>query len=805
MSIISSNPVGSVLAGGLVGGAGLFHVSAAVPVRSELSSAKAPSKEVASIFSNTGKLEKRVPSEERMPRSSSYTMAQISCGERLGVEASECNIYGVYTNRNSDVAQKILEALNEDSWDDVTPEDLAGIDGLNLGDCGLESVTVEDLDGLTGLTGLNLTNNNLTEFTIPSFMPNLELLSVQSNQLTSLSGLEHLTNARTLYLSENQFTSITIPNNLTNMVTLSISHCNLTTLDIPSECSSLRRLSLENNQLESVILPATLTNLRSIDLRNNELTTLSLPPAPLIYYLGLNNNQLTSISGLEYLTSLNELDLEGNNFTSFSLPNTLVNLEFLSICRNNLVTLEIPQELNLLYHLKAEYNQLTSISLPSTLTRLRILLLGGNQFTDFTIQHALPALRHLNLGDNPLLVTVSAPWNEMRELSGFSVEGSRNLVITADLLNIPFVDSGYFWFDNNSELYINGHTYQWEDVKAVFGTAVSAYSEEADQLWPRFYFRFPDLEDLSYVQVSFLADLNELQPNSFPRVPVTAAQLACVERLNVTYDDCNRHGVFVNRNEILKESVLLALPVDSWSDVRPEMLRNFRDLRLANAGIQSLGPHDLDGFNCRLIYLQDNELSELPEGFLDGQTDLEYFYVFRNNLSEIPTGFFNNNPNLKAIYLQKNQLQALPESTFSNLNALEYLRLHNNQLGDLPSDFLSGSSDLTKLTLYGNGDLQLSATVFERLQAQNSDVSENCRVVYDRSNANSNLVVEISSGNTIPLADVVSFFSNGVSGGRNSYFYPNSLSEPDSTAMLTDSQRAFLCRFLENPSSSLNC
>ena len=309
----------------------------------------------------------------------------------------------------------------------------------------------------------------------------------------------------------------------------------------------------------------------------------------------------------------------------------------------------------------------------------------------------------------------------------------------------------------------------------------------------------------------------------------TQSQIACAERLGLNLAACNEHGVYIHRNQAIRAYILSVVSATSMDDVTQDMLDGIRGLHLAGAGITSLRARDLDGLNLRFLYLQNNELSELPEGLLDNQTELETFYVHNNDLTEIPQGFFDNNPLLKTIYLHKNDLQLLPEDTFSSLNALTHLRLHKNQLSNLPTDFLSESTGLERLTLYGN-PLQISEDVFRNLQSQNPNSRGNFKVIYDSSSTNTNILIEINNGNTIPLAEVlhdrfspntnhlielnnaetipltavISFFEHATE-RKHLVFYPSTLSEPRLTSALSDSQRAFLCRYLDRPSPSLGC
>ena len=794
---------------------------------------------------------------------------QQACANRLEVNLESCNTHGVFTNRNEQVSNAILNQLNVDSWDNVTANDLAEITRLDLRNLGITTLSESDLDGLTGVTTLLLNNNQLTSISISSTLSSLEVLYLNDNQLTSISIPDTLINLNWLYLNnnrltsvtipdtlvnlnwvnlsenqltsisipdtlinlawlflndnqltsitlpdtlrsltwlylnENQLTSFTIPDTFTNLERLNISNNQLSSITIHDTLSKLVRLNLNNNQLSSFTVPATLTELHWMNLGSNQLSSITIPDTlTKLTWLYLNNNRLSSFAIPSTLTELGWLFLNDNQLTSFTIPNTLTNLTWLYLNNNQLTTMTIPETLTNLFRLYLNNNELTSITLPSTLNQLQLLLLQDNQFTNFTLSHPLPALRHLNLGNNPL-ITLSAPWNEMPKLSGLTISGSENLLITADILNFPFANNAHLWLDNDSQLSINENTYQWIDVKDIFGNSVTSSTADIDEIWPEFQFRFPDLSELSSVQISFLADLETLPSHSFPRIPITIAQLACAEKLGVAPENCNRQGVYLSRNIHVKNSILENVSATTWDDVTKDMLKGIKDLHLEKKGITSLNTNDLDGLNLESLYLHLNELSELPSGLLDNMPDLKIFYAHNNNLSEIPEGFFDNNPDLQTIYLQKNQLHSLPKNTFSDIHKLRSLRLHINHLSTLPPDFLSQSTRLRELTLYSN-PLLISENIFTRLLVQEPNAVRKFRIVYDRLSTYSNILVELGNGTTIPLSTVVPFFEHETN-INNLIFYPSTISEPDSTTLLTDSQRTFLCRYLDNPSPSLYC
>lgn len=91
-------------------------------------------------------------------------------------------------------------------------------------------------------------------------------------------------------------------------------------------------------------------------------------------------------------------------------------------------------------------------------------------------------------------------------------------------------------------------------------------------------------------------------------------------------------------------------------------------------------------------------------------------YLDHNNISEIPLGVFDNQEKLEILYLQNNHIKSLDKQLFVDLIKLEILNLENNQLTELDSDTFETLTSLQELYICSNSLKFLDASLIKPLK-----------------------------------------------------------------------------------------
>ena len=103
-----------------------------------------------------------------------------------------------------------------------------------------------------------------------------------------------------------------------------------------------------------------------------------------------------------------------------------------------------------------------------------------------------------------------------------------------------------------------------------------------------------------------------------------------------------------------------------------------------------------------MLHLDNNKLTELPDGVFDSLASLTRLLLYANELETLPDGVFDKLTSLTSLYLSRNQLTSLPAGVFDSLTSLQGLRLDNNLLTTLPDNVFAKLTNLVNIRLERN-------------------------------------------------------------------------------------------------------
>ena len=186
---------------------------------------------------------------------------------------------------------RLLDLNLSNNFDEIS--DLTGIEGftnLTLLSASGQEIEAIDLSLNTMLDTLYLQANNLTSIDI-SNNPNLILVDIQSNELSSIKGLSSATNLKKLNLSWNNLEEFSIHNE--SLEVLHISQNLLKFLDT-NGAMNLQNILLTSNLLTLVDFSSN-TLLETLLISDNKIQSIDLEHNCNLTHLYISSNSLTSI------------------------------------------------------------------------------------------------------------------------------------------------------------------------------------------------------------------------------------------------------------------------------------------------------------------------------------------------------------------------------------------------------------------------------------------------------------------------------------------------------------------------------
>lgn len=256
-----------------------------------------------------------------------------------------------YTGERLEKLNKIGEILNREGIISLNVDKLRLFTNYKKLDLNKQNLTtLEPLEGLTELTYLSISQNQITledsiSQKILKNMTNLSSLDISNNRIKNITAINELKNLKSLYMNgkENNINLLEIEDIISNLDRLKISTDGLKTI-VNCDVNKIKTLNLLTSDLTQIPDLSKFVNLTKLDLYNNPNISNFNEVSKLnnLSNLNLGNNNLHErMIDFSKLTNLTELNLDNNTLWDEDLVNLkqLKNNTNLTIyLRNNAIT-----------------------------------------------------------------------------------------------------------------------------------------------------------------------------------------------------------------------------------------------------------------------------------------------------------------------------------------------------------------------------------------------------------------------------------------------------------------------------------
>jgi small GTP-binding protein len=197
---------------------------------------------------------------------------------------------------------------------------------------------------LITITVLNLSRNEIPDYSFLKDLKNLTELILFDNQIPDYSFLKDLKNLTKLYLGSNKISDISFLKDLKNLTVLNLSSNEISDCSLLRDFKNLTILNLYDNQISDISFLKDLKNLTELQLSSNKISDISaIENLKNLIRLYLGNNQISDISSLKDLNNLIELHLDETKISDISPLKDLNSLVGLNLGDNQIT--HLPKEL----------------------------------------------------------------------------------------------------------------------------------------------------------------------------------------------------------------------------------------------------------------------------------------------------------------------------------------------------------------------------------------------------------------------------------------------------------------------------
>lgn len=366
--------------------------------------------------------------------------------ERLGGETSfNKGVVAINSYKPIPLVDKNLEAIVRSTIKIPSGElylgDLTSIKTLLASGKGISSI--EDLKYFRSLSNLDLSKNNILDFSPLRGLKSLSILLLSGNPSTDYApvaafykklnekdfelkaefkdkkieeavaaavkkepkdlALDDLLGIKELNLSGKEISNLKGIDYMANLTKLDISKNNISNIDPLRNLPELQQLTMNTNKVESAVKLGYLTNLVKLDLNGNKIPDMApLTNCIKLKELLLNGNSVSVIYPIKSMTNLEKLDLSGNNIADVTGIEKLTGLKELYLSSNRITDISFLRSLVNLQVLDLSKNSFTVTNVLEKLTKLKSLYISSNKISDLTVIGKLKGLQLLDLRDNSI-------------------------------------------------------------------------------------------------------------------------------------------------------------------------------------------------------------------------------------------------------------------------------------------------------------------------------------------------------------------------------------------------------------------
>ncbi|XP_040569853.1 uncharacterized protein [Lepeophtheirus salmonis] len=182
-------------------------------------------------------------------------------------------------------------------------------------------------------------------------------------------------------------------------------------------------------------------------------------------------------------------------------------------------------------------------------------------------------------------------------------------------------------------------------------------------------------------------------------------------------NNCNIEKLYGNLFKPLTIRILKIFdtPIKDISDGTFDQLSaSLEELHIKNSLLTRLSPSIKNLTSLKILFIENSQISYLPEGVLNGLNSLKELSISHGNIKSIGKKVFNDVRQLKKLSLFKNQLSSLPRDAFKSQGQLEFLDISHNHFSKLEPHYFPNLRKLLWLNISHNEIPRIQSRVFAR-------------------------------------------------------------------------------------------